>query len=103
MYVIILVNSIEDYKNKDIVLSDIDCNNNPLNVVPKYCSSTISVKNNIDIDERISEYNKRNPIINGIRHDIPTWCNIYNIKQAIYLSLKGLKENGKLLSSIVWR
>ena len=40
------------------------------------------IENNIDIDERISEYNKRNPIIDGIRHDIPTWCNIYNIKQA---------------------
>ena len=26
---------------------------------------------------------------------------VYNIKQAIYLSLKELKENGKLLSSIV--
>ena len=40
------------------------------------------IENNIDIDERISEYNKRNPIIDGIRHDIPTWCNIYHIKQA---------------------
>ena len=38
------------------------------------------IENNIDIDERISEYNKRNPIIDGIRHDIPTWCTIYNIK-----------------------
>jgi len=40
------------------------------------------IENNIDIDERILEYNKRNPIINGIRHNIPTWCNLYNIKQA---------------------
>ena len=36
------------FKNKDLVLSDIDCNNNPLNVVPKYCSCIISVKNNIN-------------------------------------------------------
>ena len=40
------------------------------------------IENNINIDERILEYNKRNPIINGIRHNISTWCNIYNIKQA---------------------
>ena len=45
-----LIMDYSNYKNKDIVLSDIDCNNNPLNVVPKYCSCTISVKNNIDID-----------------------------------------------------
>ena len=41
-------------KNLDIVLSDIDCNNNPLNVVPKYCSCIISVKNKIDINDTIS-------------------------------------------------
>ena len=40
------------------------------------------IENNIDINERILEYDKRNPIINGIRHDIPTWCNLYGIKQA---------------------
>ena len=48
---------IMDYSNfmdKDIILSDINCNNNPLNVVPKYCSCIISVKNNIDIDDVIS-------------------------------------------------
>ena len=42
------------FKNKDIILNDIDCNNNPLNVVPKYCSCTVSVKNNIDINDVIS-------------------------------------------------
>ena len=40
------------------------------------------IENNIDINERILEYDKRNPIINGIRNDIPTWCNLYGIKQA---------------------
>lgn len=40
------------------------------------------IQNNINIEERIQEYNKRNPIINGIRHDIPTWGQIYNIKPA---------------------
>lgn len=42
------------FKNKDIILNDIDCNNNPLNVVPKYCSCIISVKNNININDIIS-------------------------------------------------
>lgn len=53
-----------NYLNKNIVLTNIDCNNNALNVVPKYCSCTLSVKNNIkigDIDKFIqnlkSEYN----------------------------------------------
>lgn len=43
-----------NYKNEDIVLTNIDCNNNPLNVVPKYCSCNISVKNGI----RITDVNK---------------------------------------------
>lgn len=49
-----LIMDYSNFKDKDIVLSDINCNNNPLNVVPKYCSCTISVKNNIDIDDVIS-------------------------------------------------
>lgn len=43
---------IMDYSNfldKDIILTNIDCNNNPLNVVPKYCSCVISVKTAIKI------------------------------------------------------
>lgn len=40
-----------NYLNEDIVLTNIDCNNNALNVVPKYCSCTLSVKNNIKIDD----------------------------------------------------
>lgn len=38
------------------------------------------VLNDIDIEERILEYEKRNPVINGERHSITEWCNIYNIK-----------------------
>ena len=49
-----LIMDYSNFKDKDIILSDINCNNNPLNVVPKYCSCTISVKNNIDIDDVIS-------------------------------------------------
>ena len=40
------------------------------------------IENEILIEDRIKEYNKRNPIIDGIQHDIPTQCKIYNIKQA---------------------
>lgn len=40
-----------NYLNEDIVLTNIDCNNNALNVVPKFCSCTLSVKNNIKIDD----------------------------------------------------
>ena len=34
------------------------------------------------IDDVIKEYEKRHPIIEGVRHSIPEWCKIYNIKQA---------------------
>lgn len=36
----------------------------------------------LTIDDVIKEYEKRNPIINGVRHSIPEWCEIYNIKPA---------------------
>lgn len=62
-----LIMNYSNYKNKDIVLSDIDCNNNPLNVVPKYCSCIISVRNNIDINDVV--YFVRN-IINELSFKI---------------------------------
>lgn len=37
-----------EFKNKDIVLTNIDINNNPLNVVPKYCSCNLLVNDKID-------------------------------------------------------
>lgn len=53
-----------NYENNNIVLTNIDCNNNALNVVPKYCSCILSAKNGIRIDDikifiqkLISEYN----------------------------------------------
>ena len=45
---------IMDYSNfldKDIILKNIDCNNNPLNVVPKYCSCVVSAKNEVKIKD----------------------------------------------------
>lgn len=52
-----LIMDYSNYKNEDIVLTSIDCNNNPLNVVPKYCSCNISIKNEIKIDEIINLIN----------------------------------------------
>ena len=46
-----LIMDYSNYKNKDIVLTNIDCNNNPLNVVPKYCSCDITVKDKIRIKD----------------------------------------------------
>ena len=45
---------IMDYSNfldNNIILKNIDCNNNPLNVVPKYCSCNLTVKTEIKIDD----------------------------------------------------
>lgn len=44
-----LIMDYSDFLDKDIIFKNIDCNNNPLNVVPKYCSCEIAVKNNINI------------------------------------------------------
>lgn len=43
-----------NYENRDIVLINIDCNNNPLNVVPKYCSCNLFIKNSIKTTEVIN-------------------------------------------------
>ena len=43
-----------DYSNKDIILTNVDCNNNALNVVPKICSVILKVNsNNIEINNLI--------------------------------------------------
>lgn len=46
-----LVMDYSNFLDNDIVLKNIDCNNNPLNVVPKYCSCEIVVKNDIEIED----------------------------------------------------
>ena len=33
------------YLNKNLIISNIDCNNNPLNVVPKFCSIILTITN----------------------------------------------------------
>lgn len=42
------------------------------------------IDNNISIDERVQEYNRTNPLINGERHTITEWCKIYNISTSSY-------------------
>lgn len=42
------------------------------------------VLNQIDIDEKIKEYNKKYPLINGDRKSVSEWCKIYNVKTATY-------------------
>lgn len=37
------------------------------------------IENNISVAERIEQYNKTNPLINGERHNIKEWCSIYGI------------------------
>lgn len=54
-----LIMNYSNFLDKDIVLKNIDCNNNPLNVVPKYCSCVVSVKNGIkikDVDNLVQKF-----------------------------------------------
>lgn len=46
------------------------------------------VETDITIDERISEYNEHNPVINGVRHSINDWCKIYNISKNTFYNRK---------------
>ena len=47
------------------------------------------IENNIDIEEKIIEYNQTNPMINGERHNIKEWCKIYNIStNSVYKRIK---------------
>jgi len=39
--------------NADIVLTDLNCSNNAINVVPRFCSATLKI-NNIDVEDVIS-------------------------------------------------
>ena len=43
----------------------------------------------ITIQQRLEEYDKANPVINGERHSLTEWCKIYNIsRQAVYKRMK---------------
>jgi len=62
---------------------------NRYNIIKGYifCALDINgniVENNITIEDRIKEYNRTNPLINGERHTIKDWCKIYNISTTSY-------------------
>ncbi len=42
------------------------------------------IPNEVDIEQKIKEYNHTNPLINGERHTIKDWCKIYNISTNSY-------------------
>ena len=42
------------------------------------------IENSIPIAEKIAEYNRTHPEINGERHSIIEWCNIYDITKSTY-------------------
>lgn len=47
------------------------------------------IENDINIEEKILEYNQTNPVINGERHNITKWCKIYNISTgSVYKRIK---------------
>lgn len=47
------------------------------------------VECDITIQERLEDYDKKNPVINGERHNIKEWCEIYKItKQTYYNRIK---------------
>lgn len=53
-------------------------------IVKKYIFREIDhngniIENNINIEQRIKEYNNQYPLINGERHSIAEWCKLYKI------------------------
>ena len=49
----------------------------------------IEIPNTPTLDEKIQEFNRTNPLINGERHTITEWCKIYNISQnSVYRRIK---------------
>lgn len=82
-----LIMNYSNYKNEDIVLTNIDCNNNALNVVPKYCSCNISVKNGIKIDD-INNFIKNS----SIEHNFNITTEIINNSELKIIS-KGVQAH----------
>lgn len=56
------------------------------------------IENNISIQDRIDEYNLKNPIINGERHNIIEWLKIYNLSKPSYY--KRLKKGMSVIEAI---
>ena len=46
------------------------------------------IENNINIEDKIQEYNDTNPVINGERHNLTEWLKIYNLSKTSYYKRK---------------
>ncbi len=79
----------KDFFNKDITITNIDCNNNPLNVVPKFCSCILKINiNNIFIDNFIHTIKS---ILAKLNYEI----DIYKIDfETIKLTSHGIQAHG---------
>ena len=79
----------KDYLNKDIIITNINCNNNPLNVVPKFCSCILKINiNNISMDNFIHTIKS---ILTKLNYEI----DIYKIdSENIKLTSHGIQAHG---------
>lgn len=79
----------KDLLNKDIIITNINCNNNPLNVVPKFCSCILKINiNNIYIDNFIHTIKS---ILTKLNYEI----DIYKIdSENIKLTSHGIQAHG---------
>lgn len=48
----------------------------------------VEIPNTPTLEEKLEEFNNKNPIINGERHNIKEWCKIYNISTVAYYRRK---------------
>lgn len=47
------------------------------------------IENNLLVQDLINDYNIKNPVINGVRHNIKEWCEIYKISTtSVYKRIK---------------
>lgn len=79
----------KDFLNKDIIITNINCNNNPLNVIPKFCSCILKINiNNISMDNFIHTIKS---ILTKLNYEI----DIYKIdSENIKLTSHGIQAHG---------
>lgn len=79
----------KDFLNKDIIITNINCNNNPLNVVPKFCSCILKINiNNISMDNFMHTIKS---ILTKLNYEI----DIYKIdSENIKLTSHGIQAHG---------
>lgn len=58
----------------------------------------IENKNCPSVEEKVEEYDRTNPVINGERHSITEWCKIYNISTNSYY--KRIKNGMSVIEAI---